>query len=184
MIMCVILSACQSSKASTNYVDESSSRSFSDSHQIRIKNDSESRIYTVGDKRFSFEQLSPEQKKSINELEEKLGKLEQFVEIDSQRMEHWGEKMEAISEQMEREAEAFEDVIGDYDLDDGSQTLEQFSLKMAKASKNLENKMQQLEKNMNAIQVEAPKLDHKRMLQLETEANRMTSLLIEIAKDI
>jgi len=184
MIMCAILSACQSSKASTKYVNDSSAGFFSDNPQIRIQNDSGSRNYTVGSKRFSFKQLSHEQKKRINELEQKLSGLEHFVEIDSQRMEHWGEKMEAVAEQMELEAEAFEEVIGEIEFEEDSQTLERYSLKIAKASKNLEEKMQRFEKHMSAIQIEMPKLDHKKIMQLEAEAKKMERLLIEIAKDM
>ena len=173
--MCLILSACQSTKASTEYGDDSSSASFSAKHQIRIQHDSGNRIYEVDGKRFAFDQLNNDQKKRMIELEEKMDKLELLVEIDGGRAEAWSEKMEAIAEQMELESEKFEDNVDDFE--DDSQKLKEFSRKIAKASRNLEEKM-------SAIQVEMPEFDHKTIHQLEVKAEKMRHLLLEIVDDL
>jgi uncharacterized lipoprotein YehR (DUF1307 family) len=190
LIMCVILSACQSSKASPKYIetlsstDHSSSLLQSGNHQIRILHDSENKNYIVNGKRFSFQQLSSEQKKRILELEAKLDKLEQSLTIDEERLETWSEKMELIAEQMEQEAEEFEDTFDDFDFEQGSRELEQVSLKIAKASRNLEDKMRQLEKSMRALQVEMPQINQQAISQLEVVAENMERILVEIAEEI
>ncbi len=184
LTMCIILSACQSTKASTEYVDDSPSGFFTDEHQIRIKHESGQRSYEVDDKRFSFDQLSDEQKERITKLEEKFDKLEGFAELDGERMEAWGEKMEAVGEQMELQAEKFEAIVGDFEFEENARGLEEYSRKIAKASQNLEAKMQILEKKMKSIQLEMPKVDHQMMDQLESDAEKMGQLLIQIAKEI
>jgi len=182
ILMCAILSACQSTNASTDKISKISGNAsdrhhISDHHNIRIREHNGQRLYSVNGKEFTYEQLSDEQKEKINQIDEKLSKLETALEFDSKRMEKWSQKME-------REAERFEDVVEDleFDMDAKSIDVEHISKSLNEASRHMEIKMRDLEEKMHEMEIKMPAIDELKISEIEVQAEKMETALIEIAK--
>lgn len=191
ILMCAILSACHTTNASTDRVSQISGNAsdrhhVSNHHNIRIREHDGHRLYTVDGKEFTYDQLSDEQKEKINQIEEKLSKLETALELDSQRMEKWSQKMEIVAERMEREAERFEDVVEDleFDMDSKSIDVEHISKSLNEASRQLEVKMLKLEEKMHEMEIKIPAIDELKISEIELQAEKLETLLIEIAKNM
>lgn len=208
--MCIILSACQASKAATDYSDaqittnhsraiQHNSEHHSEKHRISIIGNDEDRFYVVDGKRFSNSQLSEKQKSQLAALNEKLSRLETSLEFDEARMEAWSEKMESMVEQIEIEAEKIEAVFEGFEFDDFEINLDDaksnnfdhirknmsaFSKEMELASQSLAAKMKHLETNIEKIEIDIPRIDDNIIKQIEIEAKKMETLLVEIAQDI
>lgn len=188
IIMCAILSACQSTNASAKRLSENSleRHHISDHHNIRIQDRNGQRLYAVDGKEFTYDQLSDEQKEKINQLEEKLSKLEIALELDSERMEKWSEKMEVVAERMEQEAEKLEDVMEalEFDLDTKSIDVEHISTSLNEASRHMEVKMGELEEKMRDMEINIPAIDEIKISEIEVHAEKLEKLLIEISENM
>ena len=192
IVMCALLSVCQSTNASNKRIskvseistDSSSYTHISDNHHIHIHGNRDNRVYYVDGKEFTYEQLSDTQKKQINALHAKIGRLEDALDIESDRMEEWGEKMEKVAEKMEIEAEKMEDAMDSLEFDGHSHSMQEFSEKMEKVSQNLEVKMLELEEQMHAMEIHMPEIDQQKISEIEEQARKLEKLLIEISDSI
>ena len=188
LIMCALLSACQSSNAS-NYQSQNSDSFLSNGHHIQIQNHNGQRTYEVNNKKFSFDQLNDKQKEKINQIEKTLNSLEVAIDFESEEMERWSEKMEMVAENIEVETDNFEDIMEGFEVDfedskSFSKEMNQLSKKLSKASKKLETKMNFFEKEINAIQESMPETDQDKISAIEFQAKKYEILLIEIADSI
>jgi uncharacterized protein YxjI len=187
IIMCVLLSVCQSSNASNYHSQSTRSNSFSSNgHHIHIKNNNGQRTFEVDGKTFSFEQLSEKQKKQINKVEEKLNNLEISIEIESDEMEQWSNKMEVVAEKMQ-----FEEIMHDFEVEEGiedskkfSQEMNRLSSELTKASQNLEIQMRTFEKKMHVLQADMPKINQQKLTSIENQSKKYEELLIEISDSL
>lgn len=192
IVMCALLSVCQSTNASTKHVSEVSEissdleqRSYiSDNHHIHIHGNHENRVYYVDGKEFSYKQLSDDQRKQIDKIHAKMAKLEDSLDLESNRMEEWGDKMEKVADKMEVEAEKMEDAMNSIEFDGHSHSMKEFSEKMEKASRNLEVKMRELEKQMHAMELKMPAIDQQNISDIEEQTEKLEELLIEISDSI
>jgi len=78
IIMCALLSACQSSKAETSAISDYSAKN----HNIQINEKDHKRWYRVNGKSFTFDQLSKSQKVKVVALEKTLDRLETGLEME------------------------------------------------------------------------------------------------------
>lgn len=187
-MMCAILSACQSSNASNYHYSNTDS-----SNHIHVQNHNGLRSYEVNGKKFSFSQLSDEQKKKIKHIETQLNQLETAIEFESDEMEKWGDKMEAVAEKIELEAEQFENIMQDFEIDfqddfengeSFTQEMRLLSKKLTEASKILEVKMKKFETKMHSMQIDMPKIDQQKIADIKFQVRQYETLLVKIAETI
>ena len=168
LAMCVILSVSHDAKASSKHANIS----------INYKGDES--IYHVDGKRFTFNELSPDDQKRVVKLEKQLAALEKTLDKKTHHIEKFSEKMEKVAEALERQARHFETAIEEADIND----LEDASEKLGKASQMLERKMRVLEKQLRNMEFDMPEIDHAILDDIETQAHKLEELLVDIAKRI
>ena len=177
LVMCIILSACQNT-AAANQNDFSNIKSKS----IQINHSGEKRVYHVDGKRFTFKQLSTEQQQSIRKIEKQLKSLENIIEIDGEKIEKWGAKMEIVAERMEEEALKFEQNLKHLEFDQNK--IESLSVELSKISSALEENMSVLSDKMKELEQKMPQIDQDKISQIEVQAQKLKTLLLEIAETI
>ncbi len=181
LIMCIILANSKNIHAD-GLKNTSVSHYSNDNHIITIRGNTGERIYIVDGKKFTFAELSDEDKKRIKDVEIKLNALEKTIDFQSDELELWSEKMEAVSEKMEEEAEKFEEMFEDFDID--YDELDVVSQKLEKARSKIELKMQKLEKQMELLEIKMRQIDQDKLNALEDIAYQYETILIDIADGI
>ena len=182
LAMCIILATSKTIQADVVKTNTVSHYSNND-HHIIITGDTDQRLYIVDGKKFTFDELSDENKEKINNIENALNNLAIIMDIKSDEFDQWSEKMEVISEKMVEQSEVFIENMDDFDLDIDHEKMSEFSKKLDSARIKMEVNMKNLEKQMKLIETEMPKIDQSKINKLENLSYQYEGLLLKIAED-
>jgi SMC interacting uncharacterized protein involved in chromosome segregation len=94
LMMCALLSACQSSNAS---VAESYTNKANSDIQIRLHGKPQDKTFYIDGTRYEWSDLTTEKQSKVMKLEEELNVLASKLEINEEKMEKWANKVEAAA---------------------------------------------------------------------------------------
>lgn len=142
-------------------------------------------VYEVDGKRFSWNDLNPEQRQRLEQVEAKLRASEKRLRLQETDMDAVVERLEAKAEELEEVVEAMEEatikvekaVLNMRDLDD-------LHHKLDAAQRLSEAKIRVKEKELRAIERELRKIDLTEVQNIERHADELRAVLVSIAAEL
>ena len=147
--------------------------------------DQNSRTYVVNGKRFSWGDLTNEQKETIAKLEQDVEKVEEYVEISERRLEEMERILEEKADKLDQVTEKLE-TIEQLRASEGNSVaeLEKVALQMEQQALSIAQAVQAKEVEMRELEEKLHQLDLIDMTQLDEASEKLDALLIEIAESI
>ena len=178
LMMCALLTACQSSNANVNEGYDNKAHS---GIQIRNHGKHQDKTFYVDGTRYEWSDLNKEQQSKIMKLEQELDLLASNLDIDEEEMEQWAKKIEAAAASIEVNVEGLEDITIEFDKDTISLTdIEKISNELVEKTGHIEVNMRGFEEKMRELEVKMPHIDESKIRAIEAKAKELEKVLTEI----
>jgi uncharacterized coiled-coil DUF342 family protein len=185
LIMCALLSACQSSKANVAKDDKGNkldSKSYSSEITIKTQDNLEGKSFYVEGKKYHWFELTTEQQDKVLKIEKELEILADSLSIDEEKLELWGNKVAAISDELASNVEKLEEINVKLDKDTITfGDLGQISKELVGKSEQLQLNMRGYAEKMKLLQANKPYFDESKVKRIEAKARELKEYFGQIA---